>query len=284
MNQNSNTNWDLIIRPKSGLFDLHLIDIWRHRDLIMLFVWKDFVAQYKQSILGPLWYVSQPLFSTIVFTIIFGTIINISTDGLPQFLFYMAGITCWNYFSECYVRTSGTFIANADLFGKAYFPRLAIPVSLVLSSMLKFGVQFLFFIGFLVYFMMSGANVRPNNWIFLMPYLLLLIAGLGLGAGIIISALTTKYRDLQYLVGLGTQLLMYATPVIYPLSIIPDKLRWIALANPLTPIIEAFRYAFLGSGSFRLADLLYSTLVTVIILLLGILLFNRVEKTFMDTI
>jgi lipopolysaccharide transport system permease protein len=284
MNQNSNTKWDIIIRPKSGWLDLHLSDIWGYRDLTMLFVWKDFVVQHKQSILGPLWYVSQPVFSTFVFTIIFGKIVNISTDGLPQFLFYMAGITCWNFFSECYARTSSTFIANADLFGKAYFPRLAVPVSLVISSIMKFGIQFLFFIGFLAYSMMSGENVRPNSWIFLMPYLLLLIAGLGLGAGIIISALTTKYRDLQYLVGLGTQLLMYASPVIYPLSIIPEKYRWIALANPLTPILEAFRYAFLGSGSFSVAHLLYSTLVTVIILFLGILLFNRIEKTFMDTV
>jgi len=284
MNQNSNTNWDLIIRTKSGWFDLHLSDLWRYRDLTMLFVWRDFVAQYKQTILGPLWYLIQPLFSTIVFTIVFGRVAKIPTDGLPPFLFYMAGVTCWNYFAECLTRTSGTFIDNAGLFGKVYFPRLTVPLSIVISNILKFGIQFLFFIGFLAYFMINGAPIRPNYWIFLMPYLLLLMAGLGLGAGIIISALTTKYRDLQYLVTFGVQLLMYATPIVYPLSVVPEKYKWLALANPMAPIIETFRYAFLGSGSFNVTYLLYSTVTTLILLLLGVVLFNRVEKTFMDTV
>jgi len=284
MNQNSNTNWDLIIRPKSGWFDLHLSDIWRYRDLTMLFVWRDFVAEYKQTILGPLWYLIQPLFSTIVFTIVFGKVAKIPTDGLPPFLFYMAGVTCWNYFAECLTRTSGTFITNAGLFGKVYFPRLTVPLSIVISNILKFGIQFLFFIGFLLYFMINGAPIRPNCWIFLMPYLLLLMAGLGLGAGIIISALTTKYRDLQYLVTFGVQLLMYATPIVYPLSVVPEKYKWLALANPMAPIIETFRYAFLGSGSFNVTYLIYSTITTLILLLLGVILFNRVEKTFMDTV
>ena len=177
MNQNSHTNWDLIIRPKSGWFDLHLSDLWRYRDLTMLFVWRDFVAQYKQTILGPLWYLIQPLFSTIVFTVVFGRVAKIPTDGLPQFLFYMAGVTCWSYFAECLTRTSGTFITNAVLFGKVYFPRLTVPLSIVISNILKFGIQFLFFIGFLAYFMINGAHIRPNYWAFLMPYLLLLMAG-----------------------------------------------------------------------------------------------------------
>jgi lipopolysaccharide transport system permease protein len=284
MNQNSHTNWDLIIRPKSGWFDLHLSDLWRYRDLTMLFVWRDFVAQYKQTILGPLWYLIQPLFSTIVFTVVFGRVAKIPTDGLPQFLFYMAGVTCWSYFAECLTRTSGTFITNAGLFGKVYFPRLTVPLSIVISNILKFGIQFLFFIGFLAYFMINGAHIRPNYWAFLMPYLLLLMAGLGLGAGIIISALTTKYRDLQQLVTFGVQLLMYATPVVYPLSEVPDKYKWLAIANPMAPIIEAFRYAFLGSGSFNVTYLLYSTVTTLILLLLGVILFNRVEKTFMDIV
>jgi lipopolysaccharide transport system permease protein len=284
MNQNSNTNWDLIIRTKSGWFDLHLSDLWRYRDLTMLFVWRDFVAQYKQTILGPLWYLIQPLFSTIVFTIVFGRVAKIPTDGLPPFLFYMAGVTCWNYFAECLTRTSGTFIDNAGLFGKVYFPRLTVPLSIVISNILKFGIQFLFFVGFLAYFMINGANIRPNYYIFLMPYLLLLMAGMGLGAGIIISALTTKYRDLQYLVTFGVQLLMYATPIVYPLSVVPEKYKWIALANPMAPIVETFRYAFLGSGSFNGEYLLYSTITTLILLLLGVILFNRVEKTFMDTV
>lgn len=284
MNQNSNTNWDLVIRPKSSLLELHLSDLWRYRDLTMLFVWRDFVAQYKQTILGPLWYLIQPLFSTIVFTIMFGRVAKIPTDGLPPFLFYMAGVTCWSYFAECLTRTSGTFITNAGLFGKVYFPRLTVPLSIVISNILKFGIQFLFFIGFLAYFMIKGAHIRPNYWIFLTPYLLLLMAGLGLGAGLIVSALTTKYRDLQQLVTFGVQLLMYATPIVYPLSVVPDKYKWLALANPMAPIVETFRYAFLGSGSINVAYLLYSTATTVIILFLGVILFNRVEKTFMDTV
>jgi len=284
MNQNLNTNWDLIIRPKSGWFDLHLSDLWRYRDLTMLFVWRDFVAQYKQTILGPLWYLIQPLFSTIVFTVVFGRVAKIPTDGLPPFLFYMAGVTCWSYFAECLTRTSGTFITNAGLFGKVYFPRLTVPLSIVISNILKFGIQFLFFIGFIAYFMINGAHIRPNYWIFLMPYLLLLMAGLGLGAGIIISALTTKYRDLQQLVTFGVQLLMYATPIVYPLSVVPDKYKWLVLLNPMAPIVETFRYAFLGSGSLSVTYLLYSTITTLILLLLGVILFNQVEKTFMDTV
>jgi lipopolysaccharide transport system permease protein len=278
------SNWDLIIRPKTAWFDLHLSDLWRYRDLTILFVWRDFIAQYKQTILGPLWYLIQPLFSTIVFTIIFGKLANISTDGLPPFLFYMAGVTCWNYFAECLTKTSGTFIANAGIFGKVYFPRLTIPVSAVISSILKFGIQFLFFIGFLIFFMNNGTKVQPNAWMLLTPCLLFLMAGLGLGAGIIVSALTTKYRDLQYLVTFGVQLLMYATPVVYPLSVVPDRYKWLVIANPMTPIIEAFRYAFLGSGSLEATYLLYSTAATLVILFVGILLFNRVEKTFMDTV
>jgi lipopolysaccharide transport system permease protein len=284
MNQNTNASWDLIIRPKSALFDLHLYDLWRYRHLTMLFVWRDFVAQYKQTILGPLWYLIQPLFSTIVFTIVFGRVAKIPTDGLPPFLFYMAGVTCWNYFAGCLTNTSGTFITNAGLFGKVYFPRLTVPLSIVMSNILKFGIQFLFFIAFLVYFMINGAPIRPNYWIFLMPYLLLLMAGLGLGAGIIISALTTKYRDLQQLVTFGVQLLMYATPIVYPLSVVPEKYKWLVLANPMAPIIGAFRYAFLGSGSVGVTYLLHSTATTLIILFLGVILFNRVEKTFMDTV
>jgi len=280
----SEPSWDLVIRPKTGWFDLHLSDLWRYRDLTMLFVWRDFVAQYKQTILGPLWYLIQPLFSTVVFTIIFGKVARISTDGIPPFLFYMAGVTCWSYFSECLTRTSGTFITNAGLFGKVYFPRMTVPVSTVISNILKFGIQFLFFIGFLVFFMIKGANVQPNVWMLLMPYLLLLMAGLGLGAGIIVSALTTKYRDLQFLVTFGVQLMMYATPVVYPISVVPEKYKWLALANPMAPIIEAFRYAFLGSGDLDFRCLLYSTVATLALFFVGIILFNRVEKTFMDTV
>ncbi len=282
--ENPGTDWDLIIRPKSGRFDLRLGDLWRYRDLTMLFVRRDFVSQYKQTILGPLWYLIQPLLSTIMFTIIFGKIAGLSTDGLPQFLFYMAGVTCWNYFAECLNRTSGTFIANAGIFGKVYFPRLTVPVSVVISNLLKFAIQFTFFAAFLLFYMIKGFSIHPSMWMFLTPYLLILMAGLGLGTGIIISSLTTKYRDLQILVVFGVQLLMYATPVIYPLSAIPGKYLWLILLNPMTPIIEAFRFMFLGAGAFSPVSLAYSTFATLVILLIGVLIFNKVEKSFMDTV
>lgn len=277
-------NWDLVIQPKTRWFDLHLGDLWRYRDLMMLFVWRDFVASYKQTILGPFWHLLQPLISALIFTVIFGEIARIPTDGLPPFLFYMCGLTAWNYFAACLPGTSGVFLSNAGIFGKVYFPRLTVPVSIVISCLVKFGIQFVLFIGFMIFFGIRGSAIHPNRIILITPYLLLIMAALGLGAGIIISSLTTKYRDLQVLVGFGVQLLMYATPVVYPLSAVPEKYRWLILINPMTPIIETFRYAFLGSGSFSVTYLAYSTITTLILLLLGILLFNRVEKTFMDTV
>ena len=277
-------DWDLIIRPKTRWFDLHLGDLWRYRDLIMLFVWRDFVASYKQTILGPFWHLLAPLISSLVFTVIFGEIARIPTDGLPPFLFYMCGLTAWSYFAACLTGTSGVFLSNAHIFGKVYFPRLTVPVSIVISSLVKFGIQLVFFIGFMIFFMIRGSSIHPNLMILIMPCLLLLMAALGLGVGIIISSLTTKYRDLQILVGFGVQLLMYATPIVYPMSVVPGQYHWLILLNPMTPIIETFRYAFLGSGSFSAIYLVYTTLTTLIILVLGILLFNRVEKTFMDTV
>lgn len=277
-------DWDLIIQPKTRWFDLHLGDLWRYRDLTMLFVWRDFVASYKQTILGPFWHLLQPLISALVFTVIFGDIARIPTDGLPPFLFYMCGLAAWNYFAACLTGTSGVFITNAGIFGKVYFPRLTVPLSIVISSLVKFGIQFALFTGFMIFFGIRGSDIRPNLTILIMPYLLLIMAALGLGVGIIISSLTTKYRDLQVLVSFGVQLLMYATPVVYPMSVVPDKYRWLILINPMTPIIETFRYAFLGTGSFNVTYLVYSTITTLILLLLGILLFNRVEKTFMDTV
>jgi lipopolysaccharide transport system permease protein len=277
-------DWDLIIKPKTRWFDLHLGDLWRYRDLMMLFVWRDFVASYKQTILGPFWHLLAPLISTLIFTVIFGEIARIPTDGLPPFLFYMCGLTAWNYFAACLSGTSGIFISNASIFGKVYFPRLTVPVSIVISSLVKFGIQFALFIGFMIFFSVRGSAIHPNLIILITPYLLLIMAALGLGVGIIISSLTTKYRDLQVLVGFGVQLLMYATPIVYPMSTVPEKYRWLILINPMTPIIETFRYAFLGSGSFNVTYLVYSTITTLILLLIGILLFNRVEKTFMDTV
>jgi lipopolysaccharide transport system permease protein len=280
----SSDHWDLVIRPKTGWFDLHLADLWRYRDLTMLFVWRDFVSQYKQTILGPLWHLLQPLFTTLLFTVIFGRIAQLPTDGVPPMLFYMAGVTAWTYFAECLNRTSTTFTQNASIFGKVYFPRLTVPLSVVISNLIKFAIQFALFLGFLAYYWLRGAAIHPNISILLTPILLLMMAALGLGAGIIVSALTTKYRDLQVLVTFGVQLAMYATPVIIPMSIFPNASRWIMLLNPMAPIIEAFRYAFLGQGLFSWSYLGISAGIIAGILFVGIVLFNHVERTFMDTV
>ena len=280
----SSENWSLIIRPKTGWFDLHLADLWRYRDLTTLFVWRDFVAQYKQTILGPLWHLLQPLFTTILFTLIFGRVAKLPTDNIPPMLFYMAGVTAWTYFSECLNRTSTTFLTNASIFGKVYFPRLCVPLSVVISNLIKFAIQFALFLAFLAFFWMKGAPIHPNISILLTPILLLMMAALGLGTGIIVSALTTKYRDLQVLVTFGVQLAMYATPVIYPLSMFPNSARWIIVVNPMAPIIEAFRYAFLGQGLFSWGYLGISAAIIAAILFIGIVLFNHVERTFMDTV
>jgi homopolymeric O-antigen transport system permease protein len=276
--------WDMVIQPQRGLFDLRLGELWHARDLILLFVRRDFVAVYKQTILGPLWYLIQPLLTTVIFTFIFGSVAKLPTDGLPQFLFYMSGTVVWAYFSSCLTKTSDTFITNANLFGKVYFPRLSVPVSILMSNLIAFGIQFGFFLFFMGYFAVSGSVIRPNWWILLTPLLIFIMAGLGLGLGIIVSSLTTKYRDLRFLVQFGAQLLMYATPVIYPASSVPERFRWIIEANPMTPIVEAFRYAFLGAGSVNPGQLLYSLVVTLVIVVLGIIMFNRVEATFMDTV
>jgi len=278
------SDWDLIIQPQRAWWDLRLGELWQYRDLIRFLVWRDFVAVYKQTILGPFWYLIQPIISTLVFTLIFSGIAHLPTDGLPPFLFYMAGTTIWGYFASCLTSTSNTFTANAGIFGKVYFPRLSIPISVVISNLISFGIRLGAFLFFLFYFMLKGSDVQPNLWILLLPMLLLIMAGLGLGLGIIISSLTTKYRDLQQLVAFGVQLLMYASPVIYPLSSVPAEWRWILLANPITPVIEVFRKGFLGTSSIEPVYLLYSAGFTVVVLLMGILIFNRVESTFMDTV
>ena len=282
--KNDSENWTLVIRPQRNWFDLRLGELWRYRDLITLFVWRDFVALYKQTILGPIWHLIQPLLTTIIFTVIFGNIAQLPTDGLPQFLFYMSGTIIWDYFAACLTKTSGTFVGHAGIFGKVYFPRLTVPVSTLLSSLVTFGIQFGQFLAFMAYFGLAGAAIRPNGWILLAPVLLAMMAGLGLGFGIIISSLTTRYRDLRHLVTFGERLLMYATPVIYPLSAVPDKYRWLVLANPMTPIIESFRFAFLGTGTVDVMHLLYSFGFMVGGVTIGILIFNQVERTFMDTV
>jgi lipopolysaccharide transport system permease protein len=279
-----NNNWTKIIRPKRGILDLRLRELWRARDLIMLFVWRDFVSIYKQTILGPLWFFIQPVMTPIVFTVIFGNIARLPTDGLPPFLFYMAGNTAWSYFSACLVNTSNTFTVNAGIFGKVYFPRLSIPISVVLSNLMSLSIRFIVFLLFWAYFILAGAPIHPNWWILSLPLLVLIMALIGLGFGIIVSSLTTKYRDLQQLVGFGVQLLMYATPVIYPLSKVQGGWRWVILANPMTPVVEVFRLAFLGVSAINPVSLLYSAVFAVLVLLAGVLIFNHVESTFMDTV
>lgn len=278
------SNWTMVIRSRSGWFDIDLSELWRYRDLIVLFVRRDFVAYYKQTILGPLWFLLQPLFSTIVFTVIFSNIAHIPTDGLPPFLFYMSGIVPWTYFASCMTQTSNTFITNAGVFGKVYFPRLVVPVSVVISNLLAFAIQFGLFLVFLIYFYLNGSTIQPNVWILLVPLLLVQMAALGLGMGILISSMTTKYRDLALTLGFGVQLWMYATPIVYPLSQIPAQWQWLFALNPMTAIIETFRYAFLGSGAIQPWMLGVSFTMTLLILAVGIVLFSRVEKTFMDTI
>jgi lipopolysaccharide transport system permease protein len=274
----------MVIRPQRNLLDLRLGELWHARDLIGLFVRRDFVSVYKQTILGPLWYLIQPLLTTIVFTVLFNNIANLPTDELPPFLFYMSGTVIFTYFATCLTKTSETFVSNAHLFGKVYFPRLAVPVSILISSLIAFAIQFGFFLVFMAYFALTGTALHPNLWILFTPVLLLMMAGLGLGAGIIVSSVTTKYRDLRFLVQFGVQLLQFLTPVILPLSAMPAKYQfWIRL-NPLTPIVETFRYAYLGAGSVSLGQLAYSFGIMVVLLIIGVLLFNQVEANFMDTV
>ena len=277
-------DWNLVIQPQRPWYDLRLGELWTYRDLVRLFVWRDFVSQYKQTILGPLWYLIQPLLTTLVFTVIFGSIAGLPTDGVPPFLFYMAGTVIWAYFAACLTKTSETFISNAGLFGKVYFPRLAVPVSILISNLVSFGIQFGLFIAFVIAYILLGYPVKPNTALLLTPLLLLMMAGFGLGFGILISSLTTRYRDLRYLVTFGVQLWMYLTPVVYPVSSVPEAIKPLILLNPLTPIVETFRYAFLGSGAINPLNLLYSLGVMLVVLILGMLLFHRVEATFMDTV
>lgn len=280
-------DWDMILSPKSGLFDINFRELWNYRDLLLLFVKRDFAAQYKQTILGPIWHFVQPLFTTIIFLLVFGKIANLPTDGIePKFLFYMSGITIWNYFASCLNATSNTFVANAGIFGKVYFPRLILPISVVCSNIIKFGIQFLLLLVAIIYCVLFK-NFEFHlslSWL-LIPILVVMMATLGLGLGIIISSLTTKYRDFTVLIGFAVQLLMYATPVVYPLSFLQGKsyFSWVKW-NPLSPIVEAFRYAVFGQGSFTIQSMSYSVSFIAVTFIIGILLFNKVEKSFMDTV
>jgi homopolymeric O-antigen transport system permease protein len=279
-----NEHWTEVISPQANLFDLRLKEVWRYRDLLMLLVRREFIATYKQTILGPIWFFLQPILTTITFVLIFGRIAAISTDDTPMIIFYMAGITLWNYFSDSLNRTATIFKDNANIFGKVYFPRLVMPLSIIISNLIKLGIQFSLFLFFWLYYLIFKGSVHPNIYILLTPLLVLIMGGLGLGFGMMISALTTKYRDLIFLLTFGIQLLMYATPIIYPLSRISPQYKWLVLANPMSSIVETFRFGFLGKGYFSWAALLYSFTATLVVLFLGTIIFNKVEKTFMDTV
>lgn len=286
MNADQNTEqWTEIIVPRKSLFALDLKAVWRYRDLLTLLVRRDFIATYKQTILGPLWFFIQPVLTTIMFVIVFGRIAGISTDGVPMILFYLAGITTWNYFADCLNKTATVFKDNASIFGKVYFPRLIMPLSIVSGNLIKFAIQFLLFlIIWLYYLLRPESNVHPNGHMALLPLLLLIMAGLALGFGMLISAATSKYKDLVFLLTFAVQLAMYATPVIYPLSVIGPEYKWLVQANPMTAVVETFRFGFLGSGIMDRGGLLYSFLFTIFILVAGTIVFNKVEKSFIDTV
>ncbi len=279
----SDKQFTTVIVPKSKWFDFHLKEVWKYRDLILLFVKRNFVSQYKQTILGPIWALIQPLLTTVVFTVVFGRLAGLAAEGVPSFLFFMSGNVAWHYFSSCLTSTANTFTGNAGIFGKVYFPRLVSPISTVLTNLISFAIQFVMFLVFLAIYWAKGA-VQPTLYALMLPVLLLQMAMLSLGVGIIISSLTTKYRDLKMLIGFGVQLWMYGTPVAYDIGIVPQKFMSVYMLNPMTPIINTFRTAFLGLGSFDLPHYLISWGVTIVILFLGLMLFNRVEKTFMDTV
>lgn len=276
--------WTSLITPHRGWLDWRLSQLWRYRDLISLFVWRDFVSVHKQTILGPAWHVVQPILTTLTFTVIFGKVARLPTDGVPPFLFYMAGTVLWSYFANCLTNTSRTFVANSYILSKVYFHRLVIPISVVISSLVSFGIQLGIFLAFLGFYYLSGAGVHFTEWVLLSPLFLLMLASYGLGFGIIVSALTTRYRDLANLVTFGVQLWMYATPVIYPISAVPKQYLWITQLNPLTPVLEGFRMGFLGAGTVDLAQLAVSFGMMLFVLAVGLMLFTHVERTFMDTV
>ena len=273
-----------IIKPKNKLFDVDFKEIWQYRDLFSMFVKRDIITQYKQTVLGPLWFFIQPALTTVMYMVVFGGIAGISTDELPQPMFYLAGIVCWQYFADCLNKTSTTFTVNQGIFGKVYFPRLIVPLSTISSNLVRMGIQFLLFIAVYVYYLIMGVQVAPNIYVLLLPVLILMLAGLSLGFGIIISSMTTKYRDLTILFSFIVQLWMYATPVIYPLSTMSEKRQWIMALNPVTSIIETFKYGTMGTGTFSWGMLGYSFGFMVVLLAIGIVVFNKVQRSFMDTV
>ncbi len=280
-----NEKWTFVIQPHGKLWSLDFKEIWRYRDLISLFVKRNIIVQYKQTILGPLWYLIQPILTVIMNMVVFGGIAKMSTDGLPQPLFYMAGNVCWFYFSDCLNQTSNTFIANQGMFGKVYFPRMVVPISTVLSNLLRFSIQLGLFVALYIYFFVSGSALHPNMALLLVPILIIMLAGLGLGFGILVSSMTTKYRDLTILFTFIVQLWMYATPIVYPMSMVTnEKLRTIIMINPMSSVIETFKYAVFGEGYFSWWSLGYSFTFMCVLLLFGLVIFNRVQRSFMDTV
>jgi len=285
--EDSNAEWLFEITPKKKFFSLNLKEVWQYRDLLLLLVKRDIVTVYKQTILGPLWYLIQPLFTSLIFTIIFNRVAGINTGTTPPFLFNLAGITVWNYFTSCLNDTSDTFKKNAAIFGKVYFPRIIMPLSVVISNLLKFGIQFLIFIAFYVYYCIQGSQISFNGAVLFFPFLIVLMGILGLGMGMIISSLVTKYRDFTYLIGFGVQLLMYLSAVMYPMELIKEKLPsygWLVVYNPLAYIVETTRYMLLSIGSISVLGLAYTILLTFILFIVGILIFNKTEKSFIDTV
>jgi lipopolysaccharide transport system permease protein len=272
------------IKPQTHLLDVNLKELWVYRDLLYMYIKRDIVTVYKQTILGPLWFVIQPILTTIIFMFVFGNLAGISTDGIPQPLFYMSGIILWNYFAECLTRNSKVFIENQAVFGKVYFPRLVVPISITISNLIRFIIQFFLFVGIYMYYYIIGSDIGVNEYALLFPLLVLISAGLSLGFGIIFSSLTTKYRDLTFLLQFGVQLWMYASPVIYPLNTIPADKQWLIALNPMTSVIETFKYGVIGNGVFSWYYLLYSFVFMIVLLFVGIIIFNKVEKSFMDTV
>jgi lipopolysaccharide transport system permease protein len=280
----TNQTWTEEIKSESSLLSVNLRELWHYRDLLLMLVKRDFITFYKQTILGPIWFFVQPILTMAIYVLLFGQLAKLSTDGTPKIPFYLAGITIWNYFSEALTKTSTVFKDNAAVFGKVYFPRLIMPLSIVFSGLMKFAIQFALFIMVVLYYAFITHTIHPNIWVLATPFLILLMAAFALGLGMIFSSLTTKYKDLIFLLAFGIQLFMYATPVVYPLSAIPAKYKALVMGNPLTGIFECFRYGYLGSGNFEASNLAVSTVIITCLLIAGVLIFNKVEKSFMDTV
>lgn len=277
-------NWDLVIKPSYGWQSFNLRELLKYKDLVYLFVKRDFVIFYKQTILGPLWYIIQPLVNTVIFNLIFGKIAKLSTDGTPPFLFYMSGTVVWAYFAACLNGTSNTFVQNASVFGKVYFPRITVPISVVITGLFQFIIQFTIFLGFYLYFIRNGADIRPNYLVLTLPLLVMQMAILGLGCGLLLSSLTAKYRDLTFAMTFIVQIWMYMTPIVYPFSQVPEKYRIIYMLNPMTSVVELFRAALLGTGSVNLPMITVSIVLTMLVIIFGLLRFSKTEKSFIDTV